>query len=147
MGLIGFLGFIILLTFEQMFNWSFHPKTGGIMDFPAQLANRKPVNHRSNNKGDKLINFKAHSLKEFKKQLKFILKQNHIRNYVFRTYKENNQYEAKFNGDMLLVIIPGIKKINGKLHRVRYNSIQRRQHTLRVFINKRRDQRIRAIMT
>ncbi len=83
------------------------------------------------------MNIRAHNLKDFKKQLKALIKENEIIRFEIKVMKDSYDYLALLDNKVLLVGIPDSKQIEDDEFQVSYRSINRKRHTLKIFISKR----------
>ncbi len=84
-----------------------------------------------------MIQIKKETLKEFKKTLKELLRENPVDQYKFRIKKNSVWYEAQLKGSLLILYVPGSKEIDGIPVHISFLSIKRKRHTLAVFLSKR----------
>ena len=80
---------------------------------------------------------KAQYLKPFKKELKRLIKANCIQDFLLQTCKSSIYYEAKAVTDLLFVMVPGSKLIDGEVKRISQLSLRRKRKTIRRFVEKR----------
>ncbi|MCH8330449.1 MAG: hypothetical protein IH946_03565 [Bacteroidetes bacterium] len=86
-----------------------------------------------------MANFRVstNNLKDFKKELKVILRNDVNLNFRLLENWQNSLYEAQLDEEVLTVFIPGIKQIDDNSFRISKKSMIRKRYTIEIFLTKR----------
>ena len=83
-----------------------------------------------------VMELKSNTLKDFKKALKVWLWEMTFDRITFSTKKWEYTYQATIKGNVLIIYVPGSKKIDGRIVRISFFNTKRKKHTLVAFVHK-----------
>ena len=83
------------------------------------------------------IHIEERTLKSFKQQLKSLLRESTITEFLIQVQYHSCLYKARLVADLLFVILPGSKTIDGIIRPISRLSKKRKRKTIAVFLQKR----------